>query len=48
MRQKLGDVRPATLAQAARIAGVTPAAVSILLVHMKKHRLLDKAGVANG
>ena len=36
VRQKLTAVRPATLGQAARIAGVTPAAVSILLVHLKK------------
>ncbi|MEK6321414.1 MAG: tRNA uridine-5-carboxymethylaminomethyl(34) synthesis enzyme MnmG [Acidobacteriota bacterium] len=32
--QKLGDVRPRTIGQAARIPGVTPAAVSILLVEM--------------
>ena len=36
VRQKLTAVRPATLGQAARIPGVTPAAVSILLVHLKK------------
>jgi tRNA uridine 5-carboxymethylaminomethyl modification enzyme len=36
VRQKLAAVRPATLGAAARIAGVTPAAVSILLVHLKK------------
>jgi tRNA uridine 5-carboxymethylaminomethyl modification enzyme len=36
VRQKLRDGRPATLGQAARIPGVTPAAVSILLVHLKK------------
>ena len=35
-RQKLGDVRPSTLGQAARVPGITPAAVSILLVHLKK------------
>jgi tRNA uridine 5-carboxymethylaminomethyl modification enzyme len=35
-RQRLGDVRPATLGQAARIPGLTPAAVSLLLVHLKK------------
>jgi tRNA uridine 5-carboxymethylaminomethyl modification enzyme len=36
VRQKLLEVRPATLGQAGRIPGVTPAAVSILLVHLKK------------
>lgn len=36
--QKLSRVRPATLGQAARIPGVTPAAVSLLLVHLKRRR----------
>jgi tRNA uridine 5-carboxymethylaminomethyl modification enzyme len=36
VRQKLGAARPATLGQAGRIPGVTPAAISILLVHLKK------------
>ena len=36
VRQKLMDHKPETLAQAARISGVTPAAVSLLLVHIKK------------
>jgi tRNA uridine 5-carboxymethylaminomethyl modification enzyme len=36
VRQKLGELRPATIGQAGRIPGVTPAAVSILLVHLKK------------
>ena len=36
VRQRLRDVRPATLGQAARIPGLTPAAVSLLLVHLKK------------
>ena len=35
-RQRLGDVRPETIGQAARIPGLTPAAVSLLLVHLKK------------
>jgi tRNA uridine 5-carboxymethylaminomethyl modification enzyme len=35
-RQRLRDVRPETLGQAARIPGVTAAAVSLLLVHLKK------------
>lgn len=34
--QKLNDVKPATLGQAGRISGVTPAAVSLLLVYLKK------------
>jgi tRNA uridine 5-carboxymethylaminomethyl modification enzyme len=38
VRQKLGRHRPATLGQAARISGVTPAAVSLLLVHLKRGR----------
>lgn len=33
---KLEDVRPGTLGQAARIPGMTPAAISLLLVHLKK------------
>ena len=37
-RQKLGKHRPETLGQASRISGITPAAVSLLLVHLKKDR----------
>ncbi len=36
VRQKLAEVRPLTLGQAGRVPGVTPAAVQILLVHLKK------------
>jgi tRNA uridine 5-carboxymethylaminomethyl modification enzyme len=36
VRQKLNEHRPATLGQAARVAGVTPAAISLLLVHLKR------------
>ncbi|HVR54352.1 MAG TPA: tRNA uridine-5-carboxymethylaminomethyl(34) synthesis enzyme MnmG [Pseudorhodoferax sp.] len=36
VRQKLHKHRPETLGQASRISGVTPAAVSLLLVHLKK------------
>ncbi|MDP9013624.1 MAG: tRNA uridine-5-carboxymethylaminomethyl(34) synthesis enzyme MnmG [Pseudomonadota bacterium] len=35
-RQRLREVRPETLGQAARIPGLTPAAISLLLVHLKK------------
>jgi tRNA uridine 5-carboxymethylaminomethyl modification enzyme len=33
---KLGQTRPETLGQASRIPGVTPAAISLLLIHLKK------------
>ncbi len=36
VRQKLADARPETVGQAGRIPGVTPAAVSLLLVHLKR------------
>jgi tRNA uridine 5-carboxymethylaminomethyl modification enzyme len=36
VRQKLSKHRPETLGQASRISGVTPAAISLLLVHLKK------------
>ncbi len=36
VRQKLNKQRPETLGQASRISGVTPAAISLLLVHLKK------------
>jgi tRNA uridine 5-carboxymethylaminomethyl modification enzyme len=39
VRQKLAEARPATLGQASRLPGVTPAAVSILLVHLKKRAM---------
>ncbi|HUG25553.1 tRNA uridine-5-carboxymethylaminomethyl(34) synthesis enzyme MnmG [Piscinibacter sp.] len=38
VRQKLSRHRPETLGQASRISGVTPAAISLLLVHLKKGR----------
>ena len=46
VRQKLGRHRPATLGQAARISGVTPAAISLLLVHLKKGRFKGLGGKA--
>ncbi|MBE01994.1 tRNA uridine-5-carboxymethylaminomethyl(34) synthesis enzyme MnmG [uncultured Marinobacter sp.] len=42
IRQKLKAARPETVAQASRIQGVTPAAVSQILVYLKKRDLLQK------
>ncbi|MAR92608.1 MAG: tRNA uridine-5-carboxymethylaminomethyl(34) synthesis enzyme MnmG [Pseudomonadales bacterium] len=36
IKAKLGEARPQTLGQASRIPGVTPAAISLLLIHLKK------------
>ena len=48
VREKLSRQRPSTLAQAARIPGVTPAAISLLLIHLKRgnasHALRRSAG----
>lgn len=38
--EKLSRIRPQSMGQAARVSGVTPAALSLLLVHLKKLRLL--------
>jgi tRNA uridine 5-carboxymethylaminomethyl modification enzyme len=46
VRQKLTDARPATLGLAGRLPGVTPAAVSILLVHLKKRSYGARTRVA--
>ena len=40
--QKLNEHKPETIGMASRISGVTPAAISILLVHLKKMNLLGK------
>ncbi|MEO0576270.1 MAG: tRNA uridine-5-carboxymethylaminomethyl(34) synthesis enzyme MnmG [Pseudomonadota bacterium] len=42
-RQKLAEVRPQTVGQASRVPGVTPAAVSLLLIHLKKRTLKRSA-----
>jgi tRNA uridine 5-carboxymethylaminomethyl modification enzyme len=47
VRQKLNKHRPETLGQASRISGVTPAALSLLLVHLKKGGLKQAAGTDN-
>ena len=45
VRQRLNKLRPETLGQASRLSGVTPAAISPLLVHLKKGRF---AGFESG
>jgi tRNA uridine 5-carboxymethylaminomethyl modification enzyme len=40
VREKLARIKPFSLGQASRISGVTPAAISILMVHLKKHGCL--------
>lgn len=50
VRQKLSRHRPETLGQASRISGITPAAISLLLVHLKKGRFkgFEPAGQSRG
>ena len=43
VRQKFCEQRPGTIGQASRIPGVTPAAISLLLVHLKKQSLRKSA-----
>jgi tRNA uridine 5-carboxymethylaminomethyl modification enzyme len=47
VRQKLNKHRPETLGLASRISGVTPAAISLLLVHLKKNKFKGFAEAAN-
>jgi len=46
VKQKLSEARPETLARAGRIPGVTPAAVSLLLIHLRKLGALERAAGA--
>ncbi len=46
VRQKLNQMRPATLGQASRISGITPAAVSMLMVYLKRGELERKDDTA--
>ncbi len=47
VQQKLARHRPETLGQASRISGITPAAIALLLVYLKKKQLADAAGGIN-
>ena len=42
-RQVLAKHRPETIGSASRLPGITPAAISLLLVHLKKHRQAELA-----
>jgi tRNA uridine 5-carboxymethylaminomethyl modification enzyme len=42
---KLQDARPETIGKASRISGITPAAISLLLVYLKKHGMLRKTAM---
>ena len=44
VQQKLNEARPQTVGQASRIQGVTPAAIALLLVHMKRRAHADAQG----
>jgi tRNA uridine 5-carboxymethylaminomethyl modification enzyme len=48
IREKLGRIRPHDIGQAARISGMTPAAISLLLVHLKKSRRAATDARASG
>lgn len=47
VKQKLQEARPATLARASRIPGITPAAISLILITLKKRGLLSKKYAVN-
>ncbi|HEX7382443.1 MAG TPA: tRNA uridine-5-carboxymethylaminomethyl(34) synthesis enzyme MnmG [Nevskiaceae bacterium] len=46
VRQKLSAARPETIGQAGRISGITPAALSLLLIHLKKRHGLRRSRAA--
>jgi tRNA uridine 5-carboxymethylaminomethyl modification enzyme len=48
VKQKLSAARPQTLARAQRISGITPAAISQLLMYLKKHGMLKRMKVVDG
>jgi tRNA uridine 5-carboxymethylaminomethyl modification enzyme len=43
---KLEEIRPHNLGMASRIQGVTPAALSLLLIYLKKHKMKSTADLA--
>ncbi len=47
LQQKLNTQKPETIGQASRISGITPAAIALLLVYLKKRQLAEQAGKVN-
>ena len=45
VRQKLAEFEPPTIGHAAQIQGVTPASISVLMVHLKKHQIKRAEGM---
>ena len=45
VRQRLSEQRPETLGQAARLSGITPAAISLLLIHLKRGQFRSAAAL---
>ena len=43
VREKLARIRPETIGQAGRVSGMTPAAISLLLVHLRKERRVGRS-----
>ena len=48
LKSKLIAKRPDNIAQAGRIQGMTPAAISLLLVYIKKHKAMSKTSLSLG
>ncbi|GAB2189914.1 tRNA uridine-5-carboxymethylaminomethyl(34) synthesis enzyme MnmG [Sessilibacter sp. MAH1] len=46
LKQKLSDAKPETLARASRLPGITPAAISLILIYLKKRGALQKANLS--
>jgi len=46
VKQKLASTRPDTVGSAARIPGVTPAAISLLVIYLKKSGYLGRTSIA--
>jgi tRNA uridine 5-carboxymethylaminomethyl modification enzyme len=47
VRQRLMQARPGTVGQASRVPGVTPAAISLLLVYLKRRAATERAQIAS-